>query len=197
MMIVMIFNHQELELLQDTDFLLTKAKLLAKIQALLTETRQALDQVIADSAFPFPPGSNVRNGKISRGENYLGLPYRVLDHPSLFTSDDIFAYRTMFWWGHFFSATLHLQGASLEHCRRPLLANIEKLAGRDIYVSVGPTPWEYHYGPDNYAPLTVGHRSHLQSCTFLKLSRKIELDRWQELPGFAAGFLEWLLRILS
>jgi len=48
--------------------------------------------------------------KISRGENYLGLPYLVLDYPRLFRPDAVLAIRTFFWWGHFFSSTLQLSG---------------------------------------------------------------------------------------
>jgi hypothetical protein len=50
------------------------------------------------------------NGKISRGENYQLLPYIILDYPSYFSRNNIFAVRTMFWWGNFFSITLHLSG---------------------------------------------------------------------------------------
>ena len=48
--------------------------------------------------------------KISKGENYKGLPWLVLDYPRYFNKEDIFAIRTLFWWGNFFSITLHISG---------------------------------------------------------------------------------------
>ncbi len=194
---IMVFSEKELKIISDTDFLLTKVKALAKIETLLAETRTALDAVIAAADFPFPDGIRLVNGKISRGENYRHLPYRVLDHPTRFTTDDVFAFRTLFWWGHFFSATLHMQGPSLERYRRTLVDHIGVLARHSIYVSVGPTPWEYHYGPDNYELLTTAHRAHLETCDFLKLSRQIDIEQWQELPAFSSGFLKFLLEQMS
>ncbi len=36
----------------------------------------------------------------------------MLDYPRAFGRDSIFACRTFFWWGRFFSLTLHLAGRS-------------------------------------------------------------------------------------
>lgn len=190
-------SDHELHILQDTDFLLTKARALSKVEALLSRTRDALEAVVADSALSFPHSATLAGGKIARGENYRGLPYRVLDQPALLTAGDVFAFRTMFWWGHFFSATLHLQGPSLERFRDGLADQLEGLTGGDLYIGVGETPWEYHYGHDNYVPLQPTHRAHLEECTFLKLSRRLELTEWQRLPDFAAEYLRWLLQQLT
>lgn len=193
----MTLTDRELQILQDTDFLLTKAQALTKIEELLLKTRTALESVVEASGFNFPPGAVLSGGKISRGENYRGLPYRVLDQPALLTNEDIFTFRTMFWWGHFFSATLHLEGASLERFRKEVLQNIEQLSDVGTFIGVGETPWEYHYGTDNYLPLKSGHRKQLESFRFLKLSRKMPVAEWRNLPSFAAGFLEELLPLLA
>jgi len=190
-------TDHELHILQDTDFLRTKARALSKVEVLLTRTREALESVVADSSLYFPHGARLAGGKIARGENYRGLPYRVLDQPALLTADDIFAFRTMFWWGHFFSATLHLQGLSLERYRNGLMDQLEELAAGGLYLSVGPTPWEYHYGRDNYVLIQPAHRAHLERCSFLKLSRRLELGEWKRLPEFAAASLHGLLGQLS
>jgi len=193
----MTLSDHELTILQDTDFLLTKARALTKVEEWLLKTRTALEAVVRESGFPFPAGAVLAGGKISRGDNYRGLPYRVLDQPALLANDDIFAFRTMFWWGHFFSITLHLQGDSLQRFRAGLAERVEQLADMNLYIGIGDTPWEYHYGRDNYVPLEPLHRMHLEKCSFLKLSRKIELVEWERLPAFTAGFLEELLPVLA
>ena len=38
----------------------------------------------------------------------------MLDYPALFKKDEIFALRTMFWWGNFMSITLLLSGGYKE-----------------------------------------------------------------------------------
>ena len=104
------FSVAETELMCNTDIILTKNSVLQKIKALFEGMQMSMtDEVSRNSdwssqtIFQMPP-------KISRGENYLGLPYLVLDYPRQFDSINIFAIRTMFWWGHFFSSTLQLAG---------------------------------------------------------------------------------------
>ena len=94
----------------DTDFLLTKARVSQKVQTLLNQTHDQLKQYVAAERFTFPEGTSAQAGKIARGENYRQLPYLLLDYPRLFAREDVFALRTMFWWGQFFSVTFQLGG---------------------------------------------------------------------------------------
>ena len=191
-----MINPRELEIIQDTEFLLTKAQALSKIEKLLVEVRTELKEIVRQTTIPFPEISEFKKGKISRGENYLGLPYLVLDYPAIFSRENTFAYRTMFWWGNFFSATLHLEGETLSRYRCQLIEQFDKLLDNQIYIGVGATPWQYHYGADNYMPLTHEHKDFLASCRFLKLSKKIELKEWEKVPRFSGEYLKFLLNIL-
>lgn len=191
------FSSKELLALEDTDFLLTKKKVVNKIFKLMEITREGLINYSRNSEFSFPAACTTITGKISRGENYLGLPYMVLDYPSLFSKEDVFSYRTMFWWGNFFSATLHLEGSSLNYYRNTLLNNIDKLLKQSIYISVGNSPWQYHYGKENYALLVENHIDHITNCKFLKLSRKIDIMEWDIVPEFSLKFLKLVLTALK
>lgn len=193
----MDITHKELNILQDTDFLLTKSIVLEKIYKLLEDTRAELIKCVKNTNFSFPDGTDIVTGKISRGENYKNLPYMVLDYPTLFTNESSFAFRTMFWWGNFFSSTLHLEGKALDKYGKTIVDNIDKLLNKNIYIGVGETPWQYHYGEDNYLPLTKDHKNAISYCEFLKLSKKISLTRWEKLPKFAFDFLNLMLSILS
>jgi hypothetical protein len=192
----MQLTEKELSLIQDTDFLLTKSQVLQKVTLLLEDTRDQLKYTISDLGFVFPPDLNIESGKVSRGENYLMLPYQVLDFPALFSRKDVFAFRTMFWWGHFFSLTLHLQGQLLDHFKGRIWKNREELIGRDIFIGVGDGPWQYHYGSDNYLPYTRDHEKMLRETKFLKLSKKISLESWRDLPLEATNFLKLMVSIL-
>lgn len=186
------FTNKELSLLKDTDFLLTKINIIEKVNSLLTETRKELLQITKKSNFNFSNKLDLKRSKISKGEYYRGLPYLVLDCPAHFSEKNIFAYRTMFWWGNFFSSTFHLQGESLKKYRNKLINNFDNLLNNDIYISVGKTPWEYHYENDNYVKLDKTHKFFISNCNFLKLSKKIELNEWKSLPEFSTKFLELL-----
>jgi len=66
----MKLTEKELSILQDTDFLLTKATAINKIYKLLELTRESIKRSVKNSKFSFPDGTDLLNGKISKGENY-------------------------------------------------------------------------------------------------------------------------------
>ena len=189
-------NSEDLLLIEDSDFLLAKVEVMKKINGLMEDTRSSLQTTLGSTDFVFPTELNLSAGKVSKGEYYRHLPYFVLDYPALFGKPDTIAFRTMFWWGNFFSATLHLQGIHLEENKERILENLELLLNNDVYICVGETPWEYHYGPDNYEILEARHAELISSGSFLKLSRKTEISNWEAVPEFSRNTLELFLSAL-
>lgn len=189
----MTFSEKELRFLKDQEFLFTKARIISKVHELLSLTSKELKVVFKDADFSFPPKSTFKSTKISKGENYRGLPYLVLDYPAVFSNDSIFAFRTMFWWGNFFSATLHLQGKAFAFYGRNLIDRISTLSDENIYIGVGSSPWDYHYGKDNYQLLNEMEITALENKEFIKLSKKLELEHWRKLPNFSTDFLRQML----
>src|SRR4029079_9746510 len=146
------FSDAELNAILQPDFFYIKYSAMQKVMELLSETERMLREIIVQ--YPFISShTNIESPKIFRGENYRKLPYMVLDYPRAFSAENIFAFRTMFWWGKEFSFTLHLQHASLEHFRNVIIKNISSLEGKQFYYSVNKTPWEYHFEEDNYKAL--------------------------------------------
>src|ERR1035437_2728368 len=107
------FTPTELETIYNKKFFLVKASATGKIELLFTEVRDEIKSVIAKENMVLPKEVDAQTGKLFRGENYLYLPYLVLDYPKNFSKESIFSFRTMLWWGNFFSFTLHLQGKAL------------------------------------------------------------------------------------
>jgi hypothetical protein len=192
-----MLSAHELEIIQDQQFLSTKASASAKIHDLLVSTRYSLEATYSGVNHFQKQKGLFKQGKISKGENYLGLPYQVLDYPAYFSKTDTFAFRTMFWWGNYFSATLHLEGISHQLYKQKFIDNIDRLVSKEIYICVGPTPWQYHFDSDNYQLLNTRHQQHLAEGDFLKLSKKLELTCWQDLPQFSTGFLEQILHVIA
>jgi len=177
-------SKKEMSLMQNQDFLLSKIEIGKKIEDLMGMVEQKLYPSIQE--YPWPEEVLSKSGKISKGENYRGLPYYMLDFPRRFSKEGTFAFRTMFWWGNFFSATLHLSGKYLERRRQVLLANLENIRSSQAYICVNNTPWEYHYGSDNYQSATQFDSPQLQSLfttnSFLKISYYWPLEIYPELP---------------
>jgi hypothetical protein len=188
-------STDEFSLLSDPDILIKKKIIQNKIYKLLENTQTKIEVFLGQFEESLP--ANFSHAKISQGENYLNLPYMVLDYPSVFSKQNTFAFRTMFYWGNFFSNTLHLQGEYLEKTRQQLYAGSGSLINSNTYISTGETPWHYHYEADNYMPLTQENCDKLLSDKFVKLSTKIELNNWQKLPDLSADYLQKLMQIIA
>jgi hypothetical protein len=118
--------------------------------------------------------------KISRGENYKGLPWLVLDNPRHFMQKNIFAIRTMFWWGKHFSITLHLSGELKNIIQKEILKNKSLLEENSFFISTGEKEWEHDHTSDNYRSIGQFDENETEKILaehdFLKLSVKIPID---------------------
>ena len=182
------FTPTELKTLHNSKFFEIKASATKKIDAMLASVRDTLKEEIEKNNFRFPKEVDVRMGKIFRGENYNGLPYLILDYPKHFSKDSVFSFRTLLWWGKFFSFTLHLQGKALENQRKKLISRIPTLKKKNIYFCVNDNPWQYHYEKDNYLLIdkisSARLKQLLKEKKFIKLSRKIPLKDYKTLNKF-------------
>lgn len=192
-------GEKELRYLQDTDFLISKHRILQQQQALLEQCQKQLQT--GKEGYSFPAAVWEVPPKISRGENYKGLPYLVLDYPRIFQQNQVFACRTMFWWGWGFSCTLHLGGSCWQEHKSSILSRLPYFAPQQAcWLCVHDTPWEYHYEPSNYRPLENCLQANcletLAQKAFFKISTRLPLSRYQELPAFCLSSLSSFSQLL-
>ena len=136
--------------------------------------------------------------KISRGENYKGLPWVVLDCPRAFGREDVLAIRTLFWWGHYFSVTLHLKGKYKDMYLPVIREHIHVLAGAGFHLSISDDEWRHELDSHNYQPIVEGmDTTILDERTFLKLSAKCGLDRWEEADSVLLELYGILISLLG
>jgi len=193
----MQFTEKEIQIIADTEFLTRKLVVIGKIQKLFEDTRFSLRNTIEKSEFQFPTKIDKKLGKIFRGENYKSLPYVVLDYPKLYSKTNSFTFRTMFWWGNFFSATLHLEGESVDKFKFKIIQNADQLLNDQIYICINDSPWQYHYEKDNYLLLTKSNLSIIKELKFIKLSKKFNLEQYSYIPALSSNFLNIVLKSLS
>lgn len=176
----------EMALVCDAEVILTKNRIMEKAKVLFEDLQARMQEA------PFGSAEFLKTGpKISRGENYGGLPYLVLDYPRLFGQQDVFAIRTFFWWGNFFSSTLQLSGRWHQQLAPALGAAFKDFSERGYFVQVGHDPWAHHFGADNYRPVAQfgpdGFAAHLQQRTQIKIAARWPLNSW---PGAANNLWE-------
>ena len=174
------FSDAEMDLMCNREVILTKNMVVQKVKILLEELQNEMIEhnknnieIFSNDVFSISP-------KISKGENYLGLPYLILDYPRIFKQQDIFAIRTMFWWGHFFSTTLHLSG-SLKILYTPkILASFDFLVKDQYSIGISADPWLHHFGSDNYSAIAVMTKELFEDkcnrAEHLKIAKTVSLN---------------------
>src|SRR5690606_35248150 len=121
----------EMDLVNNADIILTKNAIIQKAMHLLGALQEKQQSWVKANMAGFGRGSSP---KISKGENYRGLPYLVLDYPRIFDTEALFMVRSMFWWGNFFSITLHATGHFANALSEKFVLQYSQLKER-----------EYHY----------------------------------------------------
>ncbi len=177
----LMLSDEEQQLVNNPGWILTKRIIIDKINRLfgfLCESQQA---VIEKEKDWLPPAVVQSTPKIAKGENYLQLPYLLLDYPRSFEGDNIFTLRTMFWWGNFFSITLHVSGTYKNMFQQKIIKNLFT-AKQDIFICIHETQWHHHFEADNYINaklLSVNELTAIISTKqFVKLAVKFPLHEW-------------------
>ncbi|HSZ87453.1 MAG TPA: hypothetical protein VK787_15575 [Puia sp.] len=175
-------SPDELLLVQNGQWILTKNAIIQKVYHLFGSLAEEMKNITAKNNLPAEVLQTTP--KISKGENYKGLPYVMLDHPRLFTKENVFAVRTFFWWANYFSITLHLKGAYKEKFSEAIQKNIFLLNENNFYLSITEDEWHHDIDERNYILLNdldnhLKQKYFLQS-PLLKISAKINLDKWNE-----------------
>jgi hypothetical protein len=175
-------SEEEMQLACNANWILTKNEILNKATLLLASLQQKQQEHLKSLKKPFPPELLYTSPKISKGENYLGLPYRILDYPAVFSTKDICAVRTMFWWGNFFSTTIHLSGSYKKRYEEKVATCFNQLARANCFVCVNDDEWQHHFSETNYLPIeNLGKKKFeelLFRKKFIKLSSKTAVGNW-------------------
>lgn len=148
-MLEMDFTSEERQWIRREDLFRVKANIVQKWKLRLRQVQQRL----ADEAAQLPEPLYSGGYRISQGDHYRGLPYAVGDGPACFEKNDILAYRIICRWNGDTAFTLLLQGAYWRHFRNQILAGAARqpaIGMGPLYTAVGSTPWEHHFGVDNY-----------------------------------------------
>jgi hypothetical protein len=187
-------SQKEMELITNADWILTKNAILQKINELLGSLLEKQQRYLETNLIRLPAELFKTSPKISKGENYKGLPYLILDYPRYFDQENICAIRTMFWWGNFFSITLHLSGMYKKRAEQKIISSYEVLKKDGCYCCVNDNQWEHHFESSNYKPLTeispTGFKESISNNHFIKLANKISLQSLENAEDILLSFFK-------
>lgn len=190
-------SYLEKELVQNSDWILTKRSIITKVAALFGDLSETYTEIINGSLLPAEIKSIAP--KISRGENYHGLPYVVLDYPRVFDKQNIFAIRTLFWWGNFFSISFQMKGKYRKQFINAILSHYQQVASAGYSVCISNDEWDFRFTETNFKPvneLSFGQwESIMSSNTFSKISVKVPLAHWEKIPDELINFFKLNLQV--
>ena len=194
-------SQKEMELVINAELILTKNAIQQKTNQLLANLQAEQQQYLQSCKGTIPNELVQSTPKISRGENYHGLPYLVLDFPRIFTHSTICSIRTIFWWGNFFSCTLHLSGLHKKINEEKILAAFELLQQLKFYCCINEDEWEHHFETNNYLYLAAIQKNTfgdiIRNKSFIKLANKIPLEQWDDAEEILLNSFRHLVTILA
>jgi hypothetical protein len=175
-------SPDELMLVKYGEWILTKNVVIQKVYTLFGVLAEHLQEQISKNNLL--RGGESNSAKISKGENYNGLPYVMMDCPRLFAREDVFSVRTFFWWGNYFSVTLHLKGRFQQIFAESIRQHTDLLAQNEFFLCVAGDQWEHDLRSANYLLLRKLSCSALDGYftdpEFVKLSARIDFTKWDK-----------------
>lgn len=186
-------SKTEIELVKNSEWILTKQVIVSKVVTFLSHIQEDCKAFMQQQDFTLIPG----NGKVFKGENYKGLPYVISDYPAIFGNDHIFAIRMMFWWGNFFSITLHLKGKFMQRAAGHE-AIYNYLSNGDYYICVNENQWQHDFESNNYvkvSDIAFQQFENLMKKEFFKVSKKILIDQWEASASFYQSEFKFLIKL--
>jgi hypothetical protein len=193
-------SAEELQLVTNSEWILTKCSIIEKANKMLGELAEKIKSHIDTCKNRLPDAVLQSSPKIAKGENYLQLPYLILDYPRCFNRETIFAIRTMFWWGNFFSVTLHLSGQYKEQYKNKIVEHLEAIKKQQFFICINEEEWQHHFKKDNYLPAVELTKEEVVALFnkqhFLKIAVAHSLHQWNEMPALLEKSFENVLKII-
>ncbi len=183
-------TNKEFELILDTEYPLLKKNAIDKIQAHLHELGA---QLIANTLITRPLPA--KSFKISKGENYLNLPYLVLDLPKIGGNHFPILCRTLFWWGKYFSFNVFIRKEIYD------MASFEKklkICDSDgIHLLLSDKIWQQDLDTEDYNQVSKWPENIITEGPYLKLSIKHPIEEIDTLFEKATYYYGLILSCLN
>jgi len=195
-------SSKEQELVINADLILTKNAVIQKLYTFFGQISEQFQLIIQQNpVFVNEPACAIAP-KISRGENYEGLPWVMLDYPRYFNGNDVFAVRCFFWWGNQISITLQLSGKfQTFYCNAIQqyfqLRNGNPHPTHEWYIGINlEDAWQHHFRTDNYRRVVEFNPALIPQLPYIKLAKKIPLDEWDDIDFFLQQTFKEMLHLL-
>ena len=195
-----MLSAKELDVVSNIDWILTKQNIIAKVMQHFALVSQQMVSNVAAKCKYLPAIVTIHPPKIAKGENYLQLPYVMLDYPRFFVQKEALAIRTFFWWGNHISMHLLINGSYKIQYQAKVIALLPYLQQHQFYICVQQSEWQHHFNDDNYMPIQYMDGGTITDIimnkNFIKMAKKIPLLQWENFDDFFDTTFKQMLHIL-
>lgn len=181
--------------MQDANVILTKNAVIEKVKCLLAGVSERSRKYFT-AGHPLAFGRPLSMPRITRGENYLGLPWVTMDHPRMFGQQGVSAVRCIFWWGHHFSCTWHCSGVFKKEMEERVLQRFNRIAQTNWLVYSGSNEWAHELSDAHLESGSITQSDFeriLKQRDFFKLCKFLPLERFSEAGAFYDTCFEEIL----
>ena len=195
-------SAEEYSLVINEEFILTKQRIIDKVYALFGELHILYKEIVTENVF-FESSKILNNSaRISKGEKYKYLPWVMLDYPNHFSGNDVFAVRSFFWWGNFFSITIHLSGRYKTLFEDTIVLHAENTLNHEWFICINEDEWQHDFSKNNYQPFLQiagkhNFESELKEKKFIKMAKKMPFSNWNNANDFFTDGLKEIFRLLT
>lgn len=120
----------------------------------------------------------------------------MLDYPRCFGKEDVLAIRTFFWWGHYFSCTLHLKGSYLNQYAGTVEKAISNGELQGFYINTSDEEWN-HDVDESMRPVTTADKNRIVQEDLIKISGICPLQQWNDAADTLNKQFELYLRLIK
>ena len=192
-------NDDELSFLANGEIFLKKRQLSDHIIDILGDIEAHIQETTVDYVHKIPESALIKRGKISRGENYLNYPWFLLDHPSTFHKEHVFAFRTLVWWGNYFAITFHVSGSYFENMEHKVFIQNLHEVFPSLQVCINENQWEHFLDRPNFIQaadyLNEFNEINPPKKNFLKVAFKIPFTESVTLKSKVIKFTRTVLEL--
>ncbi len=172
-------SEEEMLLVQNSGWILTKHSVIDKVYGLFGQLSERIQEFVQQQQHMLPVEIAQSSAKISKGEQYERLPYVVLDYPRIFSTEHVLAIRTFFWWGNYFSCTLHLKGKFQQAYCQNIFHALQQEAWKDCYLSIDGHEFNFNLDSETYKNIPYHlTMEQLQQASFIKIAYKNSFADW-------------------
>jgi len=187
-------SPSEMQLVTNSEWILSKQRIIQKVFDMFGILHEQLQQEVMQSKLPDDVKQN--KGKIYKGENYLNLPYVIMDYPAHFSKTDVFAVRTMFWWGNYFSITLHTSGKYKKIFKEHEDTILSFLQHKGFYICISEEEWQHHFEEPNYKLAAgINNMNEVLERHFFKTGKTIPLTCWDNAPDLIIEYFKEIMEL--